>query len=100
MLGIAIVPLRELQYAYCAGVQHFCMHAFYISGNVQYTEHTENVRSSSVRCILCFQSTNPASEDIAITSVYFTLTAHFSTPGQHHLQDHFQGLKIMKKKRL
>lgn len=53
MFGIAIVPLRELQYAYCASVQHFCMHAFYISGNVQYrTEHTENVRSSSVRCIL------------------------------------------------
>lgn len=44
-----------------------------------------------------FQLTNPASEDIAITNVYFTLIAHFSTPGQHRMEDHFQGLKKEKK---
>ncbi len=44
---------------------------------------------------MCFQLTNPASEDIAFTNVYFTLTAHFSTPG---LDDHFQGLKIITKR--
>ncbi len=85
MFGIVIVPLRGLQYAYCASVQHVCMHAFYISGNVQYRPETYWKRKviafwDALFYAMCFQLTNPASEDIAFTNVHFTLTAHFRAP--------------------